>query len=52
MMDLTYYKMLLLLVLYDGLDQDHRQGLHQVQAQDQGLLDKALKLGKIFLIYH
>jgi hypothetical protein len=56
MMNLIYCKMLRLLVLYDGLDQGHHQGLHQVLGRDQGLPDKALKSGKnrvnILLIYY
>jgi hypothetical protein len=50
MMNLIYYKMLLL-VLYDGLDQGRHQGPYQVQGQDQGLVGKALKSGRILLIY-
>jgi hypothetical protein len=52
MTNLIYYKMLLLLVLYNSPNQGHHQGLHQVQDQDQGLLSKALKSGKILLIYY
>ena len=52
MMKLIYYKMLLLLVLCSDLGQDHHQDQHQVQDQDQELINQALKLGKILLIYY